>query len=171
MLLLSIMGKRFVGWGVVGLGRHVGDLVVVTGFEAAAVEEALAGLAVRFARNPRPEDGQAGSVAVGVRALRPATEAVVVALGDQPVLPEPVVPGLVEAWRRTGQPVVAPRYRGVQANPVLFAAAVFGELRALTGDGGARPVVRARPERVAWVDLDLPVPADVDTPEDHARLM
>ena len=55
-------------------------------------------------------------------------------------------------------------------NPVLFAAAVFPELAALGGDGGARAVVQARPERVARVALDAPMPADVDTPEDYRRL-
>lgn len=170
-LLLLVGGRPIVCLAVEGLARQVDDLVVVTGHEAAAVEDALAGLPVRIARNPRPEAGQASSIAVGARALAPATDAVIVALGDQPAVPDEVVPALVAAWRRTGMAVVAPRYRGIQANPVLFGAAVIPELCALTGDGGARAVVRARPERVAWVDLDLPVPADVDTPEDHARLM
>jgi molybdenum cofactor cytidylyltransferase len=170
-LLLPLAGKAIVRAAVEGLARHVDEMVVVTGYEAAAVEEVLAGMPVRFVRNPHPEEGQASSIAVGARALRPSTEAVVVALGDQPTLPDAVVPGLIEAWRRTASPVVAPRYRGTQANPVLFGAVVIPELCRLTGDGGARPVVHARPERVAWVDFDLPVPADVDTPEDHARLM
>ena len=54
---------------------------------------------------------------------------------------------------------------------MLFGAEVFAELRALTGDGGARSVVRARPDRVREVLFDFPVPDDVDTPDDYARLM
>ena len=54
---------------------------------------------------------------------------------------------------------------------MLFGAEVYGELRALTGDAGARSVVRARPDRVREVAFDLPMPVDVDTPEDYARLM
>jgi CTP:molybdopterin cytidylyltransferase MocA len=53
---------------------------------------------------------------------------------------------------------------------VLFAAAVFPELRALAGDSGARAVVAARPDRVQIVEVDVAMPADVDTPEDFARL-
>src|SRR3989442_1014269 len=37
-------------------------------------------------------------------------------------------------------------------------------------DAGARSVVNARPERVERVVFDLPMPPDVDTPEDYARL-
>ena len=54
--------------------------------------------------------------------------------------------------------------------PVLFSGEVFAELAALAGDAGARAVVQARPDRVARVQIDAPMPADVDTPEDYARL-
>ena len=81
-----------------------------------------------------------------------------------------VVPALLHAWRRSGKPIVAPVYQGVQGTPVLFAAEVFGELRALSGDAGARGVVAARRERVERVAFDVAMPPDVDTPEDFARL-
>jgi molybdenum cofactor cytidylyltransferase len=58
----------------------------------------------------------------------------------------------------------------MQGTPVLFAGDVFAELAALAGDAGARAVVQAKPERVARVELDVPMPLDVDTPEDYARL-
>jgi molybdenum cofactor cytidylyltransferase len=170
-LLLPLRGQPLVRLAVEGILPRVDEVVVVTGHEALAVREALAGLPVRFAHNPRPEDGQASSIAVGMRALPASTRAVLVVLGDQPDLPPSVAAALIAAWRRTGKPVVAPLYRGTQANPVLFGAAVFGELAAITGEGGARAVVQSRPERVEWVAFDLPVPVDVDTPEDYAKLM
>jgi len=61
-------------------------------------------------------------------------------------------------------------YRQGNVKGVLFAAEVFPELRALSGDAGARAVVNARPERVQRVEFDLPMPPDVDTPEDFAKL-
>jgi molybdenum cofactor cytidylyltransferase len=169
-LLLPLRGRPIVCWSVAALGRHVDDLVVVTGADGGAIEAALDGLPARFAENPHPEAGQGSSIAVGVRALAPETEAVIIALGDQPDLPDDVVPALLATWRRTGRAVVAPVYRGVQGTPVLFAQEVFAELAALTGDTGARGVVAARPERVARVAFETAMPADVDTPEDLARL-
>ena len=169
-LLLEFRGKAIVRWSVEALHPHVDELVVVTGGQPEAVRTALDGLVVRFVENPHPEAGQGSSIAVGAAALRGETEAVIVALGDQPRLPPNVVPALVEAWRRTGTPIVAPVYRGVQGTPVLFAAQIVPELVALTGDAGARSVVTARPERVERVMVDTPMPWDVDTPEDFARL-
>lgn len=169
-LLLDLRGKPVVRWSVEALLPHVGDLVVVTGAEDGAIREALAGLAIRFAVNPQPQDGQGSSIAVGVGALKPWTRAALVALGDQPRVPEPVVPALLAAFTRGGKAIVVPVYRGTQGTPVLFASEVFTELLALRGDAGARSVVRARPERVEVVPLDLAMPLDVDTPEDYAKL-
>jgi len=169
-LLLDLRGKPVIRWAVDALLPHVGDLVVVTGTEDAGLREALAGLAVRFVSNPRPQDGQGTSIAVGVAALKPWTRATLIALGDQPRVPEPVVPKLLEAFQRSGKPIVVPVYRGTQGTPVLFASEVFPELTALKGDAGARAVVQLRPERVEAVALDLAMPLDVDTPEDYAKL-
>jgi molybdenum cofactor cytidylyltransferase len=169
-LLLAMRGTPIVRWSVEALCPHVEDLVVVTGRDDTAVREALAGISARFATNPRPQDGQGSSIAIGVAALRPWTSAALVALGDQPRVPPEVAPALLEAWKRTGKPIVAPVYQGTQGTPVLFAADVFPELRALSGDSGARSIVQARRERVELITIDAPMPADVDTPEDYARL-
>lgn len=169
-LLLTLRGTPLVRLSVERLVRHVEDLVVVTGQDDTAIRQALDGLAVRYARNPRPHDGQGSSIAVGVGALKPWTRAALIALGDQPRLPDGVVEALVAAWQRSGKPIVAPVYQGVQGTPVLFGAEVFAELAQLSGDAGARAVVNARAERVETVRFDVPMPADVDTPEDYARL-
>ena len=169
-LLLELQGKPVVRWSVEAILPHVGDTIVVTGQDDEAVRAALAGLAVRFAVNPRPQAGQGSSIAVGAAALKPWTAAALVALGDQPRLPEGLIARLLAERERSGKAIVAPVFQGTQGTPVLFAAAVFDELRALDGDAGARSVVQARPERVARLAIDAPMPPDVDTPEDYARL-
>ena len=169
-LLLQLQGKPVVRWSVEHVAGHVEDVVIVTGPDDAALRQALEGLAVRFAVNPRPQDGQGTSIAAGIAALKPWTTAALIALGDQPRMPAAIVPALLDAFRRSGKPIVAPVYRGVQGTPVLFSSEVFAELRALKGDAGARAVVKEDPERVETVAFDLAMPPDVDTPEDYAKL-
>lgn len=169
-LLLEWKGKPVVRWSVEGVLPHVGDCVVVVPPDGQAVRAALAGLPVRFAVNPRPQDGQGTSIAAGAAALPPWTAAALVALGDQPTTPASVIPALLAARENHGKAIVVPSYRGTPGTPVLFSSACFAELAVLTGDAGARSVVGARPERVQIVEIDAPMPADVDTPEDYARL-
>jgi molybdenum cofactor cytidylyltransferase len=152
------------------LAAGLDETVVVTGPEAAPLRAALAGLPVRWAVNPAPAAGQAGSIVAGVVALGPRVEAAVLALGDQPTVDPAVIRALVAAWREGGASVVAPAYRDGQGPPVLFARAVFPELRALTGDAGARAVVARDRARRRLVPVDGPMPPDLDTEEDYARL-
>jgi molybdenum cofactor cytidylyltransferase len=170
-LLLEVDGKSILRWSVEGVLPFVDDVLVVTPPGDTAVPDALAGLSVRFAANPHPEDGQGTSIASGVAALSPDADAVLVVLGDQPWLPDTVVRALLDTFRTTGKPIVAPVYRGTQGNPVLFSVSTFDELRALGGDAGAKQVVQRDPRRVARVPFDLDMPADVDTPEDLARVI
>ena len=170
-LLLPLDGRPVLRHTVETLaGAGLTDLIVVVPPDSTALRAALKGLAVRFAVNPTPEDGQAGSVVAGVAALAPDTTAALIALGDQPQVPRAVITGLIQRHRETGVAIVAPRYRDGRGNPVLFAASVFQELRQLTGDQGARAVIDADPARVVLVPFDLPMPRDVDTPEDYETL-
>jgi len=169
-LLLQLQGKAVVRWAVERIIGHVEDVVIVTGPDDPAIRQALGDLAVRFVANPRPQDGQGSSIAVGVGALKPWTRAALITLGDQPRIPDAVVRVLLESFQRSGKAIVAPVYRDVQGTPVVFSSEVFAELRALTGDAGARAVVKAHPERVETVAFDLAMPPDVDTPEDYAKL-
>jgi len=152
------------------LAGGVDETVIVVPPEHGDLEAALAGIPVRFAVNPKPEAGQGSSIAVGVSAAPAGAEALLIALGDQPRLPPQVIPGLIAAFRRMGKAITAPRYREGQGNPVLFGPQVISELRALTGDSGARAVIEKDASRVAWVDFDESMPADVDTPEDYDRV-
>ena len=152
------------------LAAGLDDVVIVLGRDAEAVAAALAGLPVRTVVNPRYAEGQSTSLRAGLDALPAGTEAAVVALGDQP-LPDPgLIRRLVALFRQTGRPVVVPRYHDGRGNPVLFSAAVFDELRAVTGDRGGRGVIARDPARVAEVPVDSPMPPDVDTWDDYSAL-
>lgn len=170
-LMLALEGKPVLRHAVERvLAGGVERLIVVLPPESRALRGALEGLPIQWAVNLNPSAGQGVSIAAGIDALPSGTSAALIALGDQPVLPPVVIPELLTVFGRTGMPIVAPRYREGQGNPVLFGAQVFSELRGLTGDRGARSVIEMDASRVAWVDFDLPMPADVDTPEDYDRL-
>jgi molybdenum cofactor cytidylyltransferase len=170
-LLLQLDCQPLVRLSLQALAAHVDAVYVVVPPDDRALRDALAGLDVRFVTNPTPEAGQGTSIAAGVAAQPGGTEAVVVTLGDQPRLPSGLLPEVIAAWRRERKAIAAPVFRGTQGTPVVFGAGVFGELRALGGDAGARAVVRRDPARVATVPIDAPMPPDVDTPEDYARLV
>lgn len=170
-LVQDLKGRPVVRWSAESLiGKPVGEVIVVVGSSDRPVRDALAGLDVRYVRNAAADAGMASSIAVGASALTAETEAVLVALGDEPLVGREPVRRVIERYRQGGTSVVAPTYRGVRGHPVLFDRAVFAELAALSGDRGARAVADRDPARRALVELDVPKPIDVDTLEDLARL-
>ncbi|HEX4994098.1 MAG TPA: nucleotidyltransferase family protein [Methylomirabilota bacterium] len=170
-LLMKVGGRALVRYVVESvLSGGVDSVWVVTGPDVEPVEAALAGIEVQIAVNPAPEEGQAGSVRTGIAALPASVDAVLIALGDQPLLAPSIIPALLAARRTTPKLIVAPRYRDGQGNPVVFKREIFPELLRLTGDQGARPIIQKEPTRVEWVELDLPMPPDVDTPDDYEKI-
>jgi molybdenum cofactor cytidylyltransferase len=170
-LLMPVGGRAIVRYVVESvLAGGVDSVWVVTGPDVEPIEAALAGLEVQIAVNPAPEEGQASSLRAGIAALPASVDAVLIALGDQPSLAPSIIPALLAARRTTSKLIVAPRYRDGQGNPVLFKREIFPELLRLTGDQGARPIIQKEPARVEWVDLDLPMPPDVDTQDDYEKI-
>jgi molybdenum cofactor cytidylyltransferase len=170
-LLMPVGGRAIVRYVVESVLAGGVDLVwVVTGPDVEPIEAALAGLEVQIAVNPAPEEGQASSLRAGIAALPASVDAVLIALGDQPSLAPSIIPALLAARRTSPKLIVAPRYRDGQGIPVLFKREIFPELLRLTGDQGARPIIQKEPARVEWVDLDLPMPPDVDTLDDYEKI-
>jgi CTP:molybdopterin cytidylyltransferase MocA len=155
-------------------------VIVVTG----AVPVELPG--VRAVHNPDWRTGMGSSLVAGLRALADTgtetdtdtdteTEAgpgaAVIALADQPLVGPEAVRRLIAAYER-GAAVAVAAYAGKPRNPVLIARAHWPAVIELaTGDAGARPFLRARPDLVTLVECgDTGTPDDVDTPADLARI-
>lgn len=169
-LVAPLDGKPIVRWTVeCVLASRVQDVVVVLGHEEDAVRSALRGLAVRTVVNDRVSSGMSASIAAGLAALAPATRGALIVLGDQPGVSPRVLDDLVAVHESSPESIVVPVYRGTRGNPVLFPASLFADVMATTGDSGARDVVRRHADRVRELDLDLPMPPDIDTSADLLR--
>jgi CTP:molybdopterin cytidylyltransferase MocA len=97
--------------------------------------------------------------------------AVVVLLGDQPLVSGRAVARVVQAWRSGAGPVVTATYGGRPGHPKLFDRRLRPDLLRLTGDTGARDLVAAHPEWVHRVEVgDLGSDADVDVEADLERV-
>jgi molybdenum cofactor cytidylyltransferase len=112
---------------------------------------------------PGPEPlGMGYSIASGVSA-RPDASGWLILPGDMPM----VKPASLQAVaRELGQyTVVYAQYRGQRGHPVGFAAELYSELVALSGDDGARRLVARYPAHGVEVD-DPGVLIDIDTEAD-----
>lgn len=175
--LLELGGVPLVLRQLIALsGAGVDEVVVVLGHHADAVEAAVQSFPITLARNPTPDEGQASSVRVGLQALSPRLDAVMIALADQPLVNEQDIVDLISAFRKRGDAaMVVPRIKQadgqtVPGNPVIFDAALRDEWLAGAADLACRRWRQANPSRVRWLDTDnRRYHLDIDTPEDLER--
>lgn len=122
---------------------------------------------VHWIPNPSPERGMAHSLRLALQALGEATGAALVLLGDQPTLPGDAIAAVIAA--RGSRPVVAARAQGRIGHPVLIERSHWWLVDEISGDGGLRTLLQARPELVTPVSV-LMHAADVDTRQDLRAL-
>ena len=131
------------------LASRARPVVVVTGYEAAAVGAALDGLAVTLAHNPDYAAGLSTSLRTGLAALPAGLDGVVVMLADMPEIGPAAIDRLIEALPQpAGARIVVPVWRGRRGNPVLWGAGFLARLAAVEGDTGGRGLIAAHPESV-----------------------
>ena len=151
------------------LRMAIADVVVVTRPEDSVLRDLLQAEGARIEICPRAHEGMGASLAHGIRASIDA-EAWIVALGDMPRIGVATIRAVAAALQ-AGAIVAAPVYRAERGHPVGFAGALRDALANLTGDAGARDIVRAERARMTLIDCDDPgVLADVDTPADLMRI-
>ncbi|MEX0301234.1 MAG: NTP transferase domain-containing protein [Leisingera sp.] len=117
---------------------------------------------------PDAQDGMSASIRRGVAALPPETEAVMILPADMPEIETQDMLHLVAHFRGETSPILrATAEDGTAGHPVLFPRRCFEALRTLTGDQGARSILKS--ETVQTVPLPgRHALTDLDTPEDWA---
>ena len=146
-------------------------VVVVTGSHAEQITDTVRNLEVVVIHNADYHQGQSTSMIAGLSAVPNEAIGAVFLLGDQPQITAEVIDQVVSVATQTGAAIAQTRYRGIPSHPVYFARSLFPELLQVTGDLGARDVIRRHVDAIHWVDVDSELPLDIDTEADYDRVL
>jgi molybdenum cofactor cytidylyltransferase len=167
-LLLPLAGKTIIAHSVDNLrASRVSELIVVLGFEADKIQTALAGRNIRFITNPNYARGLSTSIIAGIKAVSENTQAILISLGDLPLIKTSEINRLVSAFESTPPATIAvPVFQGRRGNPVIFDVCYKPEILALRGDAGGKSILARYPQHVLEVEMENDyVLRDIDTPE------
>lgn len=146
-------------------------VVVVLGANAVAIGSELE-LPVIVTRNREWETGMASSIRAGFEAVIAAdahVEGIVIMLCDQPFVNAELIDTLIERRRETRKKIVAAEYNNTRGVPALFARELFAEIRRLSGQEGARQIIRNHPDEIVIVPF-AGAAIDIDTRQDYDAL-
>ena len=149
------------------LASRLDATMVVVGHEAERVTAALTSRPVTFLHAPDYRAGLSASLRAGIAALAGDVSAVLVCLGDMPLMTPHILNQVIDAYDPgEGRAIIVPTYRGKRGNPVLWDRRFFTDILDLQGDTGARALLMRHAEYVAEIEVGSDaVLRDFDTPD------
>ncbi|WP_024365101.1 nucleotidyltransferase family protein [Arthrobacter sp. TB 26] len=152
--------------------------VLALGSSAAEVQRTVDTTGCEIVLNPDFGAGCSSSIAAGVAALHPDTDAVVLLLGDQPGVRSVDARALLELLfrgeatsGRDAPGIAVCRYDDGGGHPLAFTRRMLPELAALHGDKAVWKLLEQRAADAVELRVQGPVPLDVDTDEDYRRVL
>ena len=151
------------------LNSKVNEIIVVLGHRAEEVASLISNRPVTIAFNPNYRQGMSTSIVAGLSLLNDKTQAVMIALGDQPFVDAQTINYLVEEFVAHDQGIAIPVYEGRRGHPVIFDIKYKEELLKLKGDKGGREIIRQYSEDVLEVTVNCEgVCVDIDTEDNYS---
>lgn len=144
-------------------------VIVVTGAAADAVRAVVEDLPITLVHNPRWERGVGESIAAGIAAMPERVRAALLLMADQYRVDAGDLSRLVGAWNTDPGAVAIAGWEDRTGPPTVFPRSQFERLSRLTGDRGARPVLK----KFSGRRIVVPMPNaafDVDLPGDLEQL-
>ncbi len=143
-------------------------VTVVTGCEHDAVAAALTDLPVTLLRNSEWREGLSSSLRLAVRQSA-AADGLLISLCDLPLIPTSHYRDLLENWHVDPTLLVSTSHSGLHTVPAILPRRVFRQLESLSGDQGARSLIKNEEHLVSLPCANAAF--DLDNPEDLEQLM
>ena len=172
--------KQLLPWGdttVLGQTIHqtkqssVDDILVVIGHCAEKVGQVVALEGVTAVFNPDYATGEMlSSLQTALRYLQPLPDAILVMLGDQPMLEPATIDTILRPFQHGDSDLIAPTFQGRRGNPVLIGHKYFHELLALPVGEAPRTLLKRHSNNLLAVPVDSDtIHRDLDSPADYER--
>lgn len=151
------------------IAANIGDITVVTGFDAERITSEISDLSVNFCYNSDFEKGQMSSVRAGSREISGRGSGMMVALSDMPFLTSEDYRRLHRRFSEQTEPkILIPDYAGERGNPIIIPREFIADIATGTINAGCRKLVRDHPEKTEILAVNSSAyVADIDTPGDY----
>jgi molybdenum cofactor cytidylyltransferase len=125
---------------------------------------------VIIAENPEYQNGMLSSIQCGLRAVPDDTDAVMVLLGDQPMINGPVIDKLTNTYEHTDKGILIAVHHEKRGHPILFKIKYKKEIEQLTFQNSMHDFTRKFAGDILEVETGTTdVLKDIDTPEDYHK--
>ncbi|MBW2486527.1 MAG: nucleotidyltransferase family protein [Deltaproteobacteria bacterium] len=174
--LLRLSSKYLVEWVLeAAINTRLKRIILVLGYAHQKIQQALGKKRnhpkLQIEINPHYEDGQSGSLQIGLSCVRDTYPAVMFLLADQPLVDAVTLNFLLEQFWSSHKNICVPSFAGKIGNPCIFSSHFYPQIMQISGDIGARRIIQANPKQVHEVPIQNPhFFLDIDTPADLEKI-
>ena len=165
------IGSISIAQRIVANFRQAGTdkIVMVTGFNATALERHLAGNGIVFLRNEEYEHTQMfDSVRIGLDYLKDKVDVVFFTPVDIPLFSSSTLTHLLDS----GASIACPTYGGEDGHPIMISSDQIDAILKDSGSNGLKGAIESCPTPMVRIPVDDPgILRDADTPDDYAELL
>ena len=168
-LLLLFEGKTMIE-SVIENVIHSGvdKTLVVVGSHSNEILKVIEHLNLIHCYNDNYKEGMLSSVKCGVRSLPANYDAVLVFLGDQPMIPKEAVNMVIQAYKSSDKGIVIPTFEKKRGHPLLIDSRYRQEIEKVEESEGLRALAVKFADDVLEVETNLPgILRDIDTREEY----
>lgn len=157
------------------LSSNLDRIALVLGHSRGTIVRHLADLPdtsrLKIVTNPRYSEGLSYSLCAGLREVEGTHLSVMFLLGDQPLIDASAINTLLTAFEHSNKDICLPVRGKNRGNPTIFTRKYYKAIKRLTGDTGARRIIRSNPTDVHEFFTRNPAYFyDIDTQADLTRL-
>jgi len=157
------------------VNSKIDEIILVLGYKA---EEIKKEISTKYEKlvitiNPDFRDGMSSSIKHGIGSINPEAKAVLIVLGDQPLISSEIINSIINTYQEKDAAIVAPVYKGTIGHPVCFDLEKYRDrLLGLSGDKGAKEIVDANTDDFFGVDVSSDnILVDIDDKENYLKAL
>ena len=135
------------------LSSDIDELIVVLGYQKKIIQNIInKNNKIKFVINKNFTNGMSTSIKTGLDNLSENSEAFFICLGDMPLVNKKIYNLLIHS--RNDNDIVVPTYKNKQANPVLFSKFMKTSIMSVSGDFGAKKILKQNKNKILSIKID-----------------
>lgn len=169
-LLLEVDGipivERVVGAAV---NSELGEVILV--YQNEKIGKIAYKYNLKAVYNNRAAEGQSSALKLGITNASELTDGYLLLVGDQPFLTSNTINILLSKFKKMNTKILCPLYNGHKGTPNLISSCYKNEIFGITGDVGARNVIKHHSDEVKFIDIENEIEGmDIDTWEEYVSI-
>ncbi len=150
------------------LASSVEKAIVVLGSNFESHREVIKDYAVEIVNNKQYREGMFSSVKCGLEAVPDGADAVMVLLGDQPMIQADEMDQLIESYRNSEKGIAIATHGNKRGHPILFGKKFISDINGYPGEASLRDLLQKHPSEILEIKTGNDgILRDIDTENDY----